>query len=329
MARGEAARVYYAGPDEVLPPQVNYLWRAQLSSLPDLQPVGKEELERCDAVLAVLPTRRGSPRLAADLAWAASCRRPIVGVKLGAESPDPYLWLRWLSALSDSLGEGVELLYEVLGLRAPAELKVQLAPPVQRRWVGFCGLAGAGKDTAAAVLVRRGWVPLAFADALREVYAQLYPYRLVLADELREAGVKDAVAFPNGLTHRQGLQRLGTEVGRQLDEGVWVAHLQRRAEECVRLGAHSFCVTDVRFENEARFIQEQGGLVICVRRPGLRALAHASERPEGLPVDAVIENDGTVLDLERQVQEVVERRYGALTSFLNMRTAAPMPPVKL
>ena len=38
---------------------------------------------------------------------------------------------------------------------------------MSRRIVGLCGYAKSGKDTAAEVLVRRGWARYAFADELK------------------------------------------------------------------------------------------------------------------------------------------------------------------
>lgn len=86
-----------------------------------------------------------------------------------------------------------------------------------------------------------------------------------------------------GLTPRYALQTLGTEWGRSQDPAMWFrfahAHAQARG-----LAGYAV-ISDVRFLNEAHFVQSKGGLLLEVIRPGFDGgaamaagvAAHASE----------------------------------------------------
>lgn len=66
-------------------------------------------------------------------------------------------------------------------------------------------------------------------------------------------------------------------------------------------------VTDVRYPNEAERVQQLGGKVWEVVRPGLTSDGHSSEIP--LPrelVDTVIQNDGSLAELSATVKEALE-----------------------
>lgn len=189
------------------------------------------------------------------------------------------------------------------------------------RIVGFTGLAGAGKDTAAAALIARGWVRVGLADPMKRACAEWFGWSPLLLwgdSDLRET--PDSAR--NGLTPRHALQQLGTEFGRACWEDVWVEVLLATAADILAgeatytpdggllYGAPGSAppgvvVTDVRFRNEADAIRNAGGLVLRVERPGagLRGAAagHASEAGTGVVVDGVVYNRGTVEQLHDAV----------------------------
>lgn len=185
------------------------------------------------------------------------------------------------------------------------------------RLIGLTGRAGAGKDTAAEALVAAGYQRDAFADRMRAALLALDP----MVDTMR-AGARGEVvplrlswlvetcgwdaAKRNHPEIRRLLQRFGTEAGRDIHgPDCWVDLLMR---DWMRAGRPRTVVTDVRFDNEAAAILDQGGVVLEVVRPGLGELpgGHPSEqgvRP-GL-VDLELANDGSVADLHRRVLEAV------------------------
>jgi hypothetical protein len=130
-------------------------------------------------------------------------------------------------------------------------------------------------------------------------------------------------------TPRLALQLLGTEAGRDVfHKDIWVNSLLKRA------GDKDVVITDVRFKNELKFIQKNDGIVVRVKRgpepdwyedaivvnKGDRfigwALAkdrlkrkriHQSETDwVGAKFDYVIENDGTLEDLGKQVEGLLQ-----------------------
>jgi hypothetical protein len=185
------------------------------------------------------------------------------------------------------------------------------------RVVGLSGYARSGKDTAAQVLLAAGWERRSFADRLREFLLALDP--IVFEDEegigwrmsdvVGHLGWEDAKDQSEEV--RRLLQRCGTEAGRKvLGEDVWVnATLGDIGTVMYGLrGAPPVVITDVRFPNEARAVQDLGGMVIRVNRPGIGpktapdGTVHSSETAlDDWPFDAVIENDGTLEELEHLV----------------------------
>ena len=176
--------------------------------------------------------------------------------------------------------------------------------------LGFTGYAQSGKDTAAGFLVARGWRRLAFADILRDSLYNLNP--IIVSDEsgdgmlvnpshFRVRDIVDFIGWDRAKVEypeiRQLLQRLGTEVGRELyGENFWVERVMsqiNRGEQVV--------ITDVRFPNEEQAVHSAGGRVFRIVRTGVSAAnGHASELEiDRLSVDGVIPNmDG--LDLFEQ-----------------------------
>jgi hypothetical protein len=66
-------------------------------------------------------------------------------------------------------------------------------------------------------------------------------------------------------------------------------------------------VPDVRFDNEASLIQELGGVIVKINRDSEQGDGHASEAGiSGRLVDYVIDNNGTLEDLEQQAKELWE-----------------------
>lgn len=178
--------------------------------------------------------------------------------------------------------------------------------------VAFCGYAQTGKDTAASFLVDEGFTRLAFADILRTSLYKLNPVASVARESVRPGWgrvrmiVDDygwdyaKVTYPEV---RELLQRLGTEVGRDLfGENFWV---ERVMDQIVPGG--KYVITDVRFPNEEAAVHNAGGRVFRISREGISAVnAHASEAHVAtMKVDGVIPNFGTVEDFREQVLRAV------------------------
>lgn len=102
---------------------------------------------------------------------------------------------------------------------------------------------------------------------------------------------------------RRFLQVYATELCRvNYGADVWV----RKVEQKVRAaGAEEVVLTDVRFDSEASWIVENGGLIIEIVRPGVGPVnGHSSE--QGIDpafIAATVINDGTIEDLSRRIED--------------------------
>jgi deoxynucleotide monophosphate kinase-like protein len=181
--------------------------------------------------------------------------------------------------------------------------------------IGISGYARSGKDTIADILIRNhGFTRVAFADKLREVLYALNPIVLgwnegygygtgvwhvqSVIDEYGWDGYKES---PFGYEIRRLLQRIGTEAGREvLGDNVWVDALDWHA-------ARNIVIPDARFRNEAVAVKSRGGAMWRVWRPGIGpANGHVSETGlDDWDFDLVLDNDGTIEDLEQQVGQIL------------------------
>lgn len=176
--------------------------------------------------------------------------------------------------------------------------------------IGFCGYAGAGKDTAAnaAITVLRAYnrtaARVAFADPMRDMLAALG----VPANHMYDRALKEApIASLSGHSYRKLAQTLGTEWGRNcLGEDFWVDAAFARVQAA---DVDAVLITDVRFPNEAARINAAGGFLARVTRPGLeRVNPHPSEEHVANFVpDYEILNDGDILLLANRVSEMVSK----------------------
>jgi hypothetical protein len=209
--------------------------------------------------------------------------------------------------------------------------------------LGLAGKAGVGKDTAADVLrYRHDFAVVALADPIKRAAASWFGW-----DEETLWGPSRNRNAPyaeyGGLTPRRALQFIGTEVGRELYEDIWVKCAFRAANALLDPSGEFRCrydkvhglfpiswsegppagvvISDVRFPNEVEAIKKAGGRVVLIRRvaAGLDGSAgqHESEISlEGMPhelFDDVVDNEGS---LESFKQEVC-LRYGGKWSQWN------------
>ena len=159
------------------------------------------------------------------------------------------------------------------------------------RIIGLTGPAGCGKNLVASM------VPDAVVIQLADpIYAALSAILGIPDTVLRQRATKEKPIDWLGKSPRQLLQTLGTDWGRTLvDEDIWLRIARRRIAELAESGAAAVVIADVRFDNEARMVQEMGGEVWGVDRgPTAEVSPHVSEA--GLSpgmVDRVIDNTGT------------------------------------
>jgi hypothetical protein len=167
--------------------------------------------------------------------------------------------------------------------------------------IGLSGYAQTGKDTIADYLISDyGFVRVAFADPIREALYKLDP-KVRLGES---AGVSIRHAVDNvgweevkklSSDTRELLQRLGTEVGREMfGETFWVDKAMEKARKHERV-----VFTDVRYPNELETVLRASGAVWRVVKDSVSAVnRHLSETAlDHYQFQNIIFNNGTKEDL--------------------------------
>lgn len=177
--------------------------------------------------------------------------------------------------------------------------------------IGFAGLAGAGKTTAARILEdEEGFIRIPFAEPLKRMTRAfgLTPAELTIYKEV-------PLERLNGKSPRQFMQLLGKEFGRDMiGPNIWVEAWSRSLGESAveHCGDILVVADDCRFENEAAAIRKEGGIVVRIEREGAGSATgagHASEA--GVVPDITIRNDGTEEVLRARILGVLERHFPA------------------
>jgi len=113
------------------------------------------------------------------------------------------------------------------------------------------------------------------------------------------------------ITPRKLLQLMGTDCGRDiLHPNIWINALmadytpQRivasdSIEDISKNPYPNWIITDVRFPNEVKAIEDRGGIILRINRPGLKSTDnHESETAlDNYNFDAILTNGGTIADL--------------------------------
>ena len=130
--------------------------------------------------------------------------------------------------------------------------------------IGLTGKAGAGKDTIGNFIVHEyDFQKEAFAKPLKQATSALFG----ISENIMEDRIKKETPILEwGKSPRQLNQWLGTDVLRnQFGEDFFVKSMRERISKDRRVYG-SFVITDCRFDNEAQFILESGGMVFQVDR---------------------------------------------------------------
>lgn len=201
------------------------------------------------------------------------------------------------------------------GLESGKDTTFSMIEKVAQRPVKRDAFADRLKQSAAAALGYRGDNPVGFCNWLKEE-SQYISITSDNPDAIPE-WLSEEMAYRWVFSGREYLQWYGTEAHRQVfDPDFWINAVLPEPE-LETLGRDDLesntllVITDVRFPNEAEAVRRAGGEVWEVdaskRKP--RDESHASEKrlPDGL-IDYVLDNNGTLEDLERRVKYALESR---------------------
>ena len=197
--------------------------------------------------------------------------------------------------------------------------------------IGLVGFIGSGKGTVGDILEQKGFIKDSFAKPLKDACAVMFGWSRELLEgdtEMSRMWREEpdsywSEKFGREFTPREALQKMGTEAGREVfHKDIWVISLLNRAK------GKDVVVTDVRFQNEIQYIQDNGGIVIRVKRgedpdwfPLLEKIKLDTERTKfmqhehihksewdwvGCEFDYTIDNNGTIQDLGKDVERVLQ-----------------------
>lgn len=197
--------------------------------------------------------------------------------------------------------------------------------------IGVVGFIGSGKGAVGDLLEQKGFVKDSFAKPLKDACSAMFGWPRELLEGDTEVSRKwreehDSFwseKFGYTFTPRLALQLMGTEAGRNVfHQDIWVVSLLNRAK------GKNVVVTDVRFKNEIDYIQQNGGIIVRVKRgeePEWYKLAedaaagfssaimgikdkgiHQSEWDWiGSDFNYTIENEGSLEDLGNQIDKLL------------------------
>jgi uncharacterized protein with PIN domain len=159
--------------------------------------------------------------------------------------------------------------------------------------LGLTGYAGVGKDTAAEYLVKEfNFTRVAFADKLRQLAYNINPYihHEVPGLSHRLVGIVDEMGWDRAkreiIAIREFLQGTGHGARLTFGDPFWI----QAAFTPEVLQNTDIVVTDVRYENEVKYIADLGGYIIRIQRDGFGPINdHITEKE--LAYDYIITND--------------------------------------
>jgi thymidine kinase len=169
--------------------------------------------------------------------------------------------------------------------------------------IGFTGKMGAGKTTAAGMLTPN---ILSFAEPLKKAAKILF---LLTDDQLYTTEGKARIDPRWGMTPRQILQHLGTNLMRAWIPGFWEKLMMEQLAQ-IDYKNQVVAIDDCRFPQEADLIRSLGGQVVHVLgRSTMFATEEEAnhESEQGLTMhwgDSVVNNSGTMGDLKRQIRVI-------------------------
>jgi len=204
--------------------------------------------------------------------------------------------------------------------------------------VGLLGFINSGKGTVASELVNRfDFRQDSFASGLKDACAVIFDWpRAMLEGDTTESREwrevvdpwwSEKLAMPN-FSPRLALQVIGTEALRNnFHQDLWFLTLQNRIRKNPE---QHVVISDVRFPNEIKFIQEQKGVLVRINRGPVPvwyetailankgnslakeamtktySSAHFSEWAwVGSKIDYEINNNTTLEDLSKQVTDLI------------------------
>ena len=173
-------------------------------------------------------------------------------------------------------------------------------------FIGLHGKAHSGKDTVASILKsEHDFIGLAFATPIKDALMGMFG---IEPGAVHDPARKDVVIDWLGQSPRKLMQSLGTEWGRHLvSEDLWIRHAGRRLKYHAMITG-KVVVTDVRYENEAAWVRENGGVVWHIERD-VPDQGHRHSSEAGIAIqpgaDSLVDNNGSLELLRGRIRQAL------------------------
>lgn len=127
--------------------------------------------------------------------------------------------------------------------------------------IALCGKKGVGKDTLFKAVADLGFQRLSFSDQLKDICSDVFPW---LALDYPQ-GEKDRKQFQskNGLMSPREVW-MAMNVITEIDEDVLVRRLERQMNNMIAHDQRLFIITDLRKEEEYRWVKKNGIPIIRI-----------------------------------------------------------------
>jgi hypothetical protein len=176
------------------------------------------------------------------------------------------------------------------------------------RIIALTGPAGSGKDLTAEIMMaqmlKRNFGvkihQLSFAEPIKKAVASILGCSVDLLDdrEFKEGSLTDSHDLD--VSPREMMQLLGDDFARQMiDQKIWIKTAQHKFDLFCDKKADYVFITDLRYENEHKWVLENGGVVIYVDRQNAEPINnHASEAGLSRPPCFVLDNNSCIDSLK-------------------------------
>lgn len=168
--------------------------------------------------------------------------------------------------------------------------------------IGIAGKARSGKDTTAEYLQKyHGFTRDSFGAPVRRALMDIIGIKTY--EEYERLKELESPILGNK-TPRDFMQKFGTNFAReQYSDSIWIDSFFARNVNADRLLA-----SDVRFDNEALAIKNNGGIIIQVSRPGVEGIKSNHSSEAGINqelVDYYITNDDSIDNLYAVIETTI------------------------
>lgn len=171
--------------------------------------------------------------------------------------------------------------------------------------IALCGKKGVGKDTLFKSVSDVGFQRLSFSDQLKDICSDVFPW---LALDYPQ-GEKDRKQFQskNGLMSPRDVW-MAMNIITEIDENILTSRLERQMNKMIGNGQRMIIITDLRKEEEHRWVKKNGIPIIKILDYATREEDSVEKYVEHIVGDFYFENhknEQSIVDFQQLIQEIL------------------------